>query len=123
MDQAIEDGAYVISLSIGITGYAPQYDHDPIAIDAFGATQHGIIVSYSAVYGVDVSGSYGFVDSLSPSKVQRKIVVCNRRMNARGEKGSVVKLAGGFGMILANIVDSDEELIVDSHLIPATMMK
>ncbi|EEF27917.1 Cucumisin precursor, putative [Ricinus communis] len=48
MDQAIEDGVHVISLSVGATGYAPQYDHDSIAIGAFGATQHGIVVSCSA---------------------------------------------------------------------------
>ncbi|OWM66562.1 hypothetical protein CDL15_Pgr013779 [Punica granatum] len=48
MDQAIEDGVHVISLSVGATGYAPQYDHDSIAIGAFSAVQHGVFVSCSA---------------------------------------------------------------------------
>jgi hypothetical protein len=38
----------VISLSVGATGHAPQYDHDSIAIGAFSASQHGIVVPCSA---------------------------------------------------------------------------
>ncbi|KAF2300947.1 hypothetical protein GH714_018519 [Hevea brasiliensis] len=181
MDQAIADGVHVISLSVGATGYAPQYDHDSIAIGAFGANQHGIVVSCSAgnsgpdpftavniapwiltvgastidrefpadvvlgdgrifggvslysgeplvddklplVYAGDCGSKYCFMGSLSPSKVKGKIVVCDRGMNARVEKGSAVKLAGGLGMIMANTADSGEELIADSHLIPATIV-
>lgn len=48
MDQAIKDRVHVISLSVGATGYAPQYDHDSIAIGAFSAVQHGVFVSCSA---------------------------------------------------------------------------
>lgn len=48
MDQATADGVDVISLSVGANGYAPQYDHDSIAIGAFGAANHGIVVSCSA---------------------------------------------------------------------------
>ncbi|XP_050234401.2 subtilisin-like protease SBT1.4 [Mercurialis annua] len=48
MDQAISDGVHIISLSVGTKGYAREYDEDSIAIGAFGATQHGIIVSCSA---------------------------------------------------------------------------
>ncbi|XP_050234400.1 subtilisin-like protease SBT1.4 [Mercurialis annua] len=179
MDQAISDGVHIISLSVGANGYAPQYDHDSIAIGAFGATQHGIVVSCSAgnsgpgsftavniapwiltvgastvdrefpadvvlgdgsvfggvslyfgeslpdfklplVYSGDVGNRYCLTGSLNPSKVQGKIVVCDRGLNARVEKGSAVKLAGGLGMILANTDDIGEELIADSHLIPAT---
>ncbi|KAJ9179418.1 hypothetical protein P3X46_011207 [Hevea brasiliensis] len=181
MDQAIADGVHVISLSVGANGYAPQYDHDSIAIGAFGATKHGIVVSCSAgnsgpdpftavniapwiltvgastidrefpadvvlgdgrifggvslysgeplvdfklplVYAGDCGSRYCFMGSLSSSKVQGKIVVCDRGMNARVEKGSAVKLAGGLGMIMANTADSGEELIADSHLLPATMV-
>jgi hypothetical protein len=35
------------------------------------------------------------------------------------EKGKVVKEAGGIGMILTNTVASGEELVADSHLLPA----
>ncbi|KAF3958044.1 hypothetical protein CMV_017000 [Castanea mollissima] len=181
MDQAIADGVNVISLSVGANGHAPPYDHDSIAIGAFAAVQHGVVVSCSAgnsgpnpytavniapwiltvgastidrefpadvvlgdervfggvslysgealvdfklplVYAGDIGNRYCYVGSIPPSKVTGKIVVCDRGGNARVEKGSAVKLAGGIGMILANTADSGEELIADSHLIPATMV-
>ncbi|KAB1218343.1 Subtilisin-like protease [Morella rubra] len=181
MDQAIADGVHVISLSVGAKGYAPPFDHDSIAIGAFGAAQHGVLVSCSAgnsgpgpftavniapwiltvgastidrefpadvvlgndrifggvslysgdplvdfklrlVYAGDCGSRYCYAGSLQPSKVAGKIVVCDRGGNARVEKGSAVKLAGGLGMILANTADSGEELIADSHLLPATMV-
>uniref|UniRef100_A0A2P2KWG6 Uncharacterized protein MANES_04G146100 n=1 Tax=Rhizophora mucronata TaxID=61149 RepID=A0A2P2KWG6_RHIMU len=181
MDQAIEDGVHVISLSVGADAYAPQYYVDSIAVGAFGAAQHGIVVSCSAgnsgpdtytavniapwiitvgastidrefpgdvllgdgrtfggvslysgdplpdfklplVYARDCGNRYCYIGSLSPSKVQGKIVLCDRGRNARVEKGSAVKLAGGLGMIMANTNDSGEELIADSHLLPATMV-
>ncbi|CAA0821165.1 Subtilase family protein [Striga hermonthica] len=48
MEHAIDDGVDVISLSVGANGHAPQYDRDSIAIGAFGAAEHGIVVSCSA---------------------------------------------------------------------------
>ncbi|KAI4329074.1 hypothetical protein L6164_021376 [Bauhinia variegata] len=181
MDQAVADGVHIISLSVGATGHAPQYDHDSIAIGTFGAAQHGVLVSCSAgnsgpgpstavniapwiltvgastvdrefpadvvlgdgrtfggvslyygdelhdvklplVYAADCGSRYCYMGSLESSKVQGKIVVCDRGGNARVEKGSAVKLAGGLGMILANTEDSGEELLADAHLIAATMV-
>ncbi|KAL3511609.1 hypothetical protein ACH5RR_024326 [Cinchona calisaya] len=181
MDQAISDGVDVISLSVGANGYAPEYDHDTIAIGAFGAAEHGIVTSCSAgnsgpdpytavniapwiltvgastidrefpadvilgdgrvfggvslysgeslgdtllplVYAGDCGSSYCYEGNLDSSKVKGKLVICDRGGNARVAKGSAVKLAGGAGMILANLADSGEELIADSHLIPATMV-
>ncbi|KAI9162087.1 hypothetical protein LWI28_023702 [Acer negundo] len=74
------------------------------------------------VYGGDCGSRYCNMGRLQSSKVQGKIVVCDRGGNARVEKGSAVKLAGGLGMILANTAENGEELIADSHLLPATMV-
>ncbi|XP_010322825.1 subtilisin-like protease SBT1.4 [Solanum lycopersicum] len=181
MDQAVDDGVHVISLSVGANGYAPHYLHDSIAIGAFGASEHGVLVSCSAgnsgpgpytavniapwiltvgastidrefpadvilgddrvfggvslyagnplndsklpvVYSGDCGSKYCYPGKLDHKKVAGKIVLCDRGGNARVEKGSAVKLAGGVGMILANLADSGEELVADSHLLPATMV-
>ncbi|XP_016451547.1 subtilisin-like protease SBT1.4 [Nicotiana tabacum] len=181
MDQAVADGVHVISLSVGADGYAPEYDVDSIAIGAFGASEHGVVVSCSAgnsgpgastavnvapwiltvaastidrefpadvilgdgrifggvslysgdplgdsklplVYSGDCGSQLCYPGKLDPSKVAGKIVLCDRGGNARVEKGSAVKLAGGAGMVLANLADSGEELVADSHLLPATMV-
>ncbi|XP_062201577.1 subtilisin-like protease SBT1.8 [Phragmites australis] len=57
--------------------------------------------------------------TLDPAAVRGKIVLCDRGVNARVEKGAVVKAAGGGGMVLANTAVSGEELVADSHLLPA----
>nr|GMD58874.1 subtilisin-like protease SBT1.8 [Ipomoea batatas]GME05348.1 subtilisin-like protease SBT1.8 [Ipomoea batatas] len=57
--------------------------------------------------------------SLDPKMVKGKVVLCDRGSNARVEKGVVVRQAGGVGMILANTVASGEELVADSHMVPA----
>ena len=181
MDQAIADGVHVISLSVGAKGLAPKYDRDSIAIGAFGAMEHGVIVScsvgnsgpkpFTAVniapwiltvgastidreFPADVVLGNGRIfrgvslytgdplnathlplvladecgsrlcvaGKLNPSLVSGKIVVCDRGGGKRVEKGRAVKLAGGAGMILANTKTTGEELVADSHLIPATMV-
>ncbi|CDY52259.1 BnaC05g52030D [Brassica napus] len=178
---AVADGVHVISLSVGANGYAPEYHMDSIAIGAFGATRHGIVVSCSAgnsgpgpqtatniapwiltvgasttdrefsanaitgdgkvftgtslyageplpdsqlslVYSGDCGSRLCYPGKLNASLVEGKIVLCDRGGNARVEKGSAVKIAGGAGMILANIAESGEELTADSHLVPATMV-
>ncbi|GER51456.1 subtilase family protein [Striga asiatica] len=60
--------------------------------------------------------------TLIPEKVRNKIVLCDRGVNPRVEKGAVVKEAGGLGMILANTDKEGEELVADAHMIPATMV-
>ncbi|XP_016456337.2 LOW QUALITY PROTEIN: subtilisin-like protease SBT1.4 [Nicotiana tabacum] len=74
------------------------------------------------VYSGDCGSQLCYPGKLDPSKVAGKIVLCDRGGNARVEKGSAVKLAGGAGMVLANLADSGEELVADSHLLPATMV-
>lgn len=56
---------------------------------------------------------------LDPKAVKGRIVICDRGISPRVQKGEVVKEAGGVGMILSNTVANGEELVADSHLIPA----
>ena len=44
-----------------------------------------------------------FPDSIDPAQAAGKIVICDRGVNARVEKGTVVADAGGVGMILVNV--------------------
>ncbi|KAK7265449.1 hypothetical protein RJT34_33069 [Clitoria ternatea] len=180
MDQAIQDGVDVLSLSLGSSSAVPYY-FDTIAIGAFAAVERGIFVSCSAgntgprkgsvanvapwimtvgagtldrdfpayatlgngkrfagvslysgegmgeepvglVYFNDRSNSSSSIcmhGSLDPEMVRGKVVVCDRGLNSRVEKGTVVRDAGGVGMILANTAMSGEELVADSHLVAA----
>ncbi|CAL0320454.1 unnamed protein product [Lupinus luteus] len=57
--------------------------------------------------------------TLDPKKVSGKIVICDRGISPRVQKGQVVKNAGGSGMILTNTAANGEELVADCHLLPA----
>ncbi|XP_022738160.1 subtilisin-like protease SBT1.3 [Durio zibethinus] len=57
--------------------------------------------------------------TLDPNAVTGKIVICDRGISPRVQKGQVVKDAGGVGMILTNTVANGEELVADCHLLPA----
>lgn len=69
--------------------------------------------------GSNTSNNLCLAGSLNRAVVRGKVVVCDRGISARVEKGSVVREAGGVGMILANTAASGEELVADSHLLPA----
>jgi subtilisin family serine protease len=69
--------------------------------------------------GNNGTGNLCLPGSLEPDFVRGKVVVCDRGVNARVEKGSIVRGAGGIAMILANTAESGEELVADSHLLPA----
>ncbi|KAL3850011.1 hypothetical protein ACJIZ3_011893 [Penstemon smallii] len=60
--------------------------------------------------------------SLSRAKVKGKMVVCDRGINGRAEKGQIVKEAGGVAMILTNTEINLEEDSVDVHVLPATLI-
>ncbi|KAJ7972581.1 Subtilisin-like protease [Quillaja saponaria] len=68
----------------------------------------------------DTGSQYCFRGSLPREKVHGKIVVCDRGVYGRAEKGQVVKEAGGAAMILANTEINLEEDSVDVHVLPAT---
>ncbi|OMO85930.1 hypothetical protein CCACVL1_09920 [Corchorus capsularis] len=57
--------------------------------------------------------------TLDPHVVSGKIVICDRGISPRVQKGQVVKDAGGIGMILTNTAANGEELVADCHLLPA----
>ncbi|CAM0913600.1 unnamed protein product [Alopecurus aequalis] len=57
--------------------------------------------------------------TLDRDKVSGKVVVCTRGVNARVEKGMVVKKAGGIGMVLCNDAGSGDGVLADPHFIPA----
>ncbi|XP_042504499.1 subtilisin-like protease SBT1.1 [Macadamia integrifolia] len=77
------------------------------------------------VYG-DTAGGQGAEycsdGSLSPELVKGKIVICQRGMNTRVEKGEQVKMAGGAGMLMVNNEEDGEELFADPHILPATSL-
>ncbi|XP_057501401.1 subtilisin-like protease SBT1.7 [Actinidia eriantha] len=66
------------------------------------------------------NGNLCMIGTLIPEKVSGKIVLCDRGVSARVQKGAVVKAAGGAGMVLANTAANGEELVADAHLLPAT---
>ena len=56
--------------------------------------------------------------SLEPDFAGGKVVVCDRGVNPRVEKGAVVRDAGGVGMILANTVASWEQRMFFFFFLP-----
>ncbi|XP_061341636.1 subtilisin-like protease SBT1.7 [Gastrolobium bilobum] len=83
-------------------------------------TPVSFVYAGNASIGVGEGGELCAAGSLAPEKVAGKIVLCDRGDLGRAEKGSVVKSAGGLGMVLANQASDGEELVADPHLLPAT---
>ncbi|KAL3840771.1 hypothetical protein ACJIZ3_025362 [Penstemon smallii] len=149
MEEAIADGVNVISLSVGNSGPDPYtavniapwiltvgastLDREfPADVTLGDGRVFGGVSLYSGdslgeellplVYADDCGSRYCYSGKLDPTKVAGKIVICDRGGNARAEKGNAVHVAGGAGMIMANLADSAEELLADAHFIPATMV-
>ncbi|KAL3738668.1 hypothetical protein ACJRO7_020101 [Eucalyptus globulus] len=63
---------------------------------------------------------YCTAGTLDPKLVNGKIVICDRGVNGRTDKGQQVKLAGGAAMIMLNTENQGEETLADAHILPAT---
>ncbi|CAN6287554.1 unnamed protein product [Urochloa humidicola] len=78
-----------------------------------------IPIIYAANASNSTAGNLCMPGTLSPEKVAGKIVVCDRGVSARVQKGFVVRDAGAAGMVLANTAANGQELVADAHLLPA----
>lgn len=77
------------------------------------------------VYGATAGGQgaeFCIDGTLSSKLVKGRIVVCDKGINNRVEKGEQVKLAGGAGMVLVNTETEGEELVADAHILPAILL-
>ncbi|KAK8473545.1 hypothetical protein PHAVU_001G165266 [Phaseolus vulgaris] len=70
----------------------------------------------------DTESQFCLRGSLPRDKVKGKMVVCDRGVNGRAEKGQVVKEAGGVAMILTNTEINLGEDSVDVHVLPASLV-
>jgi subtilisin family serine protease len=83
------------------------------------ATGSKPLVNGAAVKNAGVSDADALIclaNTLDPSKTAGKIVACERGVNARVDKSTEVKRAGGVGMVLLNLFDQD--VVGDSHAVP-----
>ncbi|CAD6213611.1 unnamed protein product [Miscanthus lutarioriparius] len=78
-----------------------------------------IPILYAANASNSTAGNLCMPGTLMPEKVAGKIVVCDRGVSARVQKGLVVRDAGGAGMVLSNTAANGQELVADAHLLPA----
>jgi len=76
-------------------------------------------IVYAANASNSTAGNLCMPGTLTPEKVAGKIVVCDRGVSARVQKGFVVRDAGGAGMVLSNTAANGQELVADAHLLPA----
>jgi subtilisin family serine protease len=62
----------------------------------------------------------GASNPFAPGTFAGEIVVCERGVYARVEKGYNVRAAGAGGMVLANTASDGESIVADAHFLPAT---
>ncbi|XP_038680762.1 subtilisin-like protease SBT1.4 [Tripterygium wilfordii] len=77
------------------------------------------------VYAGDCGNRYCHKGNLDPTKVKGKIVLCDNGgpiKMSRVEKGNIVKVAGGLGMIVANTEAEGEKVVAEPHILPSTMV-
>lgn len=58
--------------------------------------------------------------AIDPKKAKGKVLVCLQGLNGGVEKGQQAALASAVGMILANDILSDNEIIAEAHVLPAS---
>ncbi|KAJ6377389.1 hypothetical protein OIU76_026377 [Salix suchowensis] len=108
--------------------FAPLVLGNGMEIKGQTVTPYKLDKAYPLVFASDVVAStvpknltsQCLANSLSPTKVKGKIVVCMRGSGTRVAKGMEVKRAGGFGFILGNSQANGNDVIVDAHVLPAT---
>ncbi|KAL5981347.1 hypothetical protein ACLOJK_015402 [Asimina triloba] len=103
-------------------GNNEQYEGQSLSPDLLPEKMYPLIRSSqaAAANALAADSEHCMEGSLDPEKVKGKIVVCLRGDNARVNKGVVVKHAGGVGMVLANDVTTQNEIVSDGHILPAT---
>jgi subtilisin family serine protease len=74
-------------------------------------------VSVKLASATDHDAALCFAGSLDPAKAAGKIIVCDRGVTARIDKGFEVKRVGGAGLVLANV--SPNSINGDYHPVPA----
>ena len=71
--------------------------------------------------GPDCASNTGASNPFAPGTFKNgEIVVCDRGVYGRVEKGKNLKLAGAGGYILANTEECGEAVVADDHCLPAT---
>ncbi|KAI9167828.1 Subtilisin-like protease [Paramyrothecium foliicola] len=111
----------VVSLGNGnnYTGTTLYADGSVADVDTTSGKSFPLVLGADAGKGNATAASLCLANSLDAEKVAGKIVVCVRGTNGRVEKGGIVKLAGGSGMVLVNAEAAGEEVLPDAHIIPA----
>ena len=93
---------------------------DGATLSKVGSTLTSGVTGVSVVRAQDVPGYTGGLNCLSPfaaGSLTGKVVVCQRGVNGRVEKGFNASQGGAAGMILYNPTRSDTE--TDNHFLPA----
>jgi hypothetical protein len=73
-----------------------------------------------AELGPSCADNTGATSPFAPGTFDGQIVVCDRGIYGRVEKGKNVAEAGAAGMILANTASSPQSVVADEHCLPAT---
>jgi subtilisin family serine protease len=71
-------------------------------------------IVYAGAFGDPLCGT-----PFAPGTFDGEIVICDRGVNPRVEKGRNVEVGGAGGMVLANDAPSGDSLIADPHELPA----